>query len=626
LTYSRTINRNLVNSLAFAFSRNVNNNLSYFSNGQNIEGELGINGAYITPLTYGPPNISFQNFQGFSDAAPSVTNARTTGVTESLLQLHGKHNLTYGGLFQRRESNLNTFQGSRGSFSFTGVETQQIGSNGLPVTGTGYDLADFLLDMPYKTSVTQYLNGDTAFYFRESAAAAYISDDFRWKSNFSIITGLRWEYYSPYSEKNDRMANLDLVEGCPANGCINNQSPYSGASVVTGGSGLIKPDYKLFSPREGIAWKPFKNQNLVVRAGYGIYYVGGVYSALTNQLALQAPFVNSISEQQSTANPLTLQNGFITQPQQKITDTFGVDPNFKPAYSQSWNLALQETVWRNYVIQVGYNGVKGTDLSVLQSPNRAPLGTAPNNTQSALYIANASQFTYELSQGNSIYNALTISFLHRMARGRSFNLTYVFSKAEDDTSTLGGGVVQIVNNIHNEWGLSNNDQRHQVRFNYQIQSPVGPERTSWRWHALRGWTLNGNLTATSGSTFTATVQTDYSGTGIVGSPRPEATGLPVNSGTGYFNTAAFTLPAAGTYGNAGRNTIPGIPNFSLNASVFRTWRVKERHQITFTVASTNPLNHVNVTGIGTVVDTPTYGLPQTAGGMRTLTATTRITF
>jgi hypothetical protein len=292
---------------------------------------------------------------------------------------------------------------------------------------------------------------------------------------------------------------------------------------------------------------------------------------------------------------------------------------------------LQETVWRNYVIQVGYNGVKGTDLSVLQSPNRAPLGTAPNSTQSSLYIANASQFTYELSQGDSIYNALTISFLHRMARGRSFNLTYVFSKAEDDTSALQnpGAVVQIVNNIHNEWGLSNNDQRHQVRFNYQIQSPVGPERTSWRWHALRGWTLNGNLTATSGSTFTATVQTDYSGTGIVGSPRPEATGLPVNSGTGYFNTAAFALPAAGTYGNAGRNTIPGIPNFSVNASVFRTWRVKERHQITFTVASTNSLNHVNVSGanaIGTVVDTPTYGLPQNAGAMRNLTATTRITF
>jgi hypothetical protein len=103
----------------------------------------------------------------------------------------------------------------------------------------------------------------------------------------------------------------------------------------------------------------------------------------------------------------------------------------------------------------------------------------------------------------------------------------------------------------------------------------------------------------------------------------------VNSGTGYFNTAAFALPAAGTYGNAGRNTIPGIPNFSVNASVFRTWRVKERHQITFTVASTNSLNHVNVSGanaIGTVVDTPTYGLPQNAGAMRNLTATTRITF
>ncbi len=628
LTYSRTINRNFVNSLAFAFSRNVNNNYSFFSNGQNIEGELGITGTYIAPLTYGPPNLSFSNFQGFSDAAPSLTRGRTTGITESLLQLHGKHNLTYGGLFQRRETNLETNQGARGSFSFTGVETQQIGANGLPVTGTGYDLADFLLDLPYKTSVTQYLNGDNSYYFRESVGAAWVSDDFRWKSNLSIISGLRYEFYGPYTEKNDRIANLDLAAG------------YTAAAVVTPGqtgpltntvypSGLIKPRYGLFSPREGIAWKPIKNQNLVIRSGYGIYYVGSVYSALTSQLGLQAPFVNAISLQQSTADPLTLQNGFTTPPQQKITNTFGVDPNYKPAYSQSWNFSLQETVWRNYVIQVGYNGVKGTDLNVLQSLNRAPLGTPPNSTQSALAIGNASQFTYELSQGNSIYNALTISFLRRMARNRSFNITYIFSKAIDDTSTLGGGVVQIVNDIHAERGLSNNDQRHQVRFNYQIQSPVGPERTSWRWHALRGWTLNGSLTATSGMPFTPTVATDYSGTGIVGSPRAEATGLPVTTGTGYFNPAAFTAPAFGTYGDAGRNTIPGIPSFSMNASLFRTWRVRERHQVTFTVTSSNPLNHVNVTGpnaIGTVVDTQTYGLPQAAGSMRTLTATTRITF
>jgi len=155
---------------------------------------------------------------------------------------------------------------------------------------------------------------------------------------------------------------------------------------------------------------------------------------------------------------------------------------------------------------------------------------------------------------------------------------------------------------------------------------VGQDRTSWKWHAIRGWELNGNMTATSGSTFTATVSGDPSGTGIVGGARAQATGLPVDSGSGYFNQLAFAIPSAGTYGNAGRNTIPGIPNFSLNASLLRTFRVKERHQITITIQSTNPLNKVNVTGIGTVIGSVNEGLPSSAAGMRTLTVGTRITF
>jgi hypothetical protein len=623
LTYSRTISRYLINSLVFTLSRNNTQQNSFFSYGTNIEGNLGINGVFDTPLTYGPPTLSFTNFGSLSDGLPSLNRAQTTGISDSLIQLHGKHNITYGGLFQRRQTNILTNQGARGSFSFTGVATEEI-VNGLPVSGTGYDLADFLLNKPYKTSVDNYLNGNNSYYFRESAASVYTQDDFRWKSNFSIITGLRWEYFSPFTEKNNRIADLDVAPG------------YTGVAVVTPGqtgpltntqygSGLIKPRYALFSPREGIAWKPFKKESLVVRAGYGIYYTGSVYSAFTSKLGLQPPFVNAVSQTTSSANPLSLQNGFTTLASQTIQNTYAVDPNYKPAYAQSWNLNLQETVFKNYVVQLGYQGTKGTDLDVVQSPNRAPLGSALN-TQKNLQIANASTFSYDISQGNSIYNALQVSFLRRMARNRSFNLTYVYSKAIDDTSTLGGGVVQIVNDIKGERGLSNNDMRHRVTFNYSIQSPVGPNRDSWKWHAIRGWTLNGNLSANSGSTFTATIATDQSGTGISGSPRAQATGLPVTSSTGYFNPAAFAIPAAGTYGDAGRNTIPGIPNFSLNASVFRTFRFRERHQITFTVSSSNPLNHVNVTGIGTVIGSINEGLPTAAGGMRTITAQTRITF
>jgi len=611
-----------------SLSRNLSHQNSFFSNTTDIEGNLGINGVFDTPLTYGPPSISFSNFNGLSDGSPSITRAQTIGLTDSLIQVHGKHTITYGAFFQRRQNNLITTSGARGSFSFTGVETQEV-VNGLPVSGTGYDLADYLLSLPYNTSVNRYLNGDNSYYYRESAATVYVSDDFRWKTNFSIISGLRWEYFGPYTEKNNRMANLDIAPG------------YTGVAVVTPGqtgpltntqypAGLIKPDWKLFSPREGIAWKPFKKgkpimTNLVVRAGYGIYYTGGVYSAFTNRLGIEQPFVYAINETSTASNPLSLANGFGAPAGQTIQNTFSVDPNYKPAYAQSWNYSMQDTIFKNYVIQLGYQGTKGTHLDVVQSPNRAPLGSA-KNTQTDLAIPYAGTFEEDLSVGNSNYNALQVSFLRRQARNRSFNLTYVFAKAIDDTSTLGGGVVQIVNDIRAERGLSSYDVRHRVTANYQIQSPVGNDRTSWRWDILRGWQLNGNLTASSGSTFTATVSGDPSGTGIPGQARAEATGLPVTNGMGYFNPAAFAVPATGTYGDAGRDTIPGIPNFTMNASITRTFRFQERHRLTLSINSSNPLNHVNVQTIGTVIGSQTEGLPQTAGSMRTLTIQTRFNF
>ncbi|MDE3197173.1 MAG: hypothetical protein KGN84_12560, partial [Acidobacteriota bacterium] len=177
-----------------------------------------------------------------------------------------------------------------------------------------------------------------------------------------------------------------------------------------------------------------------------------------------------------------------------------------------------------------------------------------------------------------------------------------------------------------ERALSSYDMRHRLNGNFQIQSPVGPDRTSWRWSILRGWQLNSNITLSSGRPFTPTVAGDPSGTGIPGQARAQATGLSVIDGSGYFNPLAFVVPMSGTYGNAGRDTIPGITNFNINASVLRTFRFHERHQFTFSVTSSNPLNHVNVTQIGTVIGSINEGLPLGAASMRTLTAQTRFTF
>jgi hypothetical protein len=246
--------------------------------------------------------------------------------------------------------------------------------------------------------------------------------------------------------------------------------------------------------------------------------------------------------------------------------------------------------------------------------------------QSSLAIKNAGEFTYDNSLANSSYNALQLQLQRRFARNASFAILYTYSKAIDDSSTLGGGPVLIPGDIGAERALSPFDQRHTLRANYNLQSPIGNTRTGTMATLLRGWTIGGVLTATSGTPFTATVNGDTSGTGYTGDARAQATGLPVTSGSGFFNTAAFVVPATGTFGDAGRDTIPGIPHFSLTASLFRSFRIDDKRRIEFRIDTVNPLNNVNITGINTTVGSIQYGLPVNAGAMRSMTATVRLRF
>jgi len=112
----------------------------------------------------------------------------------------------------------------------------------------------------------------------------------------------------------------------------------------------------------------------------------------------------------------------------------------------------------------------------------------------------------------------------------------------------------------------------------------------------------------------------------IGSGRADATGLPIESSTGFFNLAAFTVPVSGEFGNAGRNTIPGPGLFSMNLSLQRTITLHERTRLQIRVDANNLTNHVNITSFGTVVNSITYGVPLSAGGMRTLSATLRLNF
>jgi len=108
------------------------------------------------------------------------------------------------------------------------------------------------------------------------------------------------------------------------------------------------------------------------------------------------------------------------------------------------------------------------------------------------------------------------------------------------------------------------------------------------------------------------------GTGVSGTIRPQYTGAPLYSGpAGFFlNPASYIAPLPGLWGNAGRDSIIGPSQFSLNASVSRTFRLTDRYNADLKFDSTNALNHVNYTTWNTNINSAQFGLPTSANAMR----------
>ncbi len=532
--------------------------------------------------------------------------------------------MTFGGDFKRQDRNITTDQNARGTFSFSGIATSAFNSSGQPLPNTGFDFADYLLGLPQSSSV-QF--GDDSTYFRQNAWDVYANDDWRVNPNLTLMFGLRYEYYSPLSEKYGHLVNLDIAPGFTAvapvlPGAI---GPYSGAYPLS----LIEPDRNNFAPRGGLAWKPSAKHSMVVRVGYGIYYNPTALNRLATELSEQPPFAETQTLTTSIGNVLTLQNGLATAPTNAtILNSYAVQKNYKIGYAQSWNVTVQQNFSRSFFVELGYIGTKGTDLDTETVPNRAEPGS-PLTSQGRLPIANAQQFIYDSAWGNSIYEAGQVRLMRRFARNMSFNIIYTYSKSIDDSSTFGGVgnvVAQNAFDLSAERGLSSFDRRHVLNLNYVLSTPT---QASW-WK--RNWTLSGSALLESGTPLTARIlgnQSNVAGTGVVGSGRASATGLPVTDGSGYFNLDAFTAPAPGELGDAGRNTIPGPWSWSLNTAFGRYFTLGgegSRKRIELRLETNNTLNHVNITNVNTVVGSTLYGLPTTAGAMRTADINIRFRF
>ncbi|HEY1496889.1 MAG TPA: TonB-dependent receptor, partial [Candidatus Solibacter sp.] len=418
----------------------------------------------------------------------------------------------------------------------------------------------------------------------------------------------------------NKLVDLDVAPGYAAIAQVlpGQTAPFSGALP----NSLVRPDRNNISPRIGFAWRPFPKHSTVIRGGYGTYYNTSVYNTMANNMAQQPPYAQSFSVANSPLNPLTIQNGFVVPVGNSLTNTYAVDPNYLIGYAQMWQIAIQNDLGHSLVGTITYNGTKGTHLDQTILPNSAPSGAKANGLPSG--------YLYEQSNGNSIYQGVSAQLQRRFRNGISANAVYTYSKAIDNA-------VQAQNYLDTsaERARSNSNRTHVLNFNWQYSTGVGRTGATmvngWKGALVKDWTFTNAISLSSGLPLTPTVggiRSTTTGTGITGSLRASATGLPVNDAPAGepFNFAAFTLPAAGQWGDAGRNTITGPVQFGLNASLGRVFRIGERKSIDLRFDATNALNHVTFRSFNTTIGSNNLGLLSGPSNMRSMMATLRFRF
>jgi hypothetical protein len=629
---THTVSAHIVNTLSLNFNRQRSSTLNAFAYQNDIAAELGITGVSTNPFNWGVPAIGFTNFGSLSDPLPILSRPQTVRASETLIWNHTKHNIRMGGELRRVQQNTETDPNARGTFSFTGYSTSNF-NGGFPVGGTGYDFADFLLGLPQTTSVRF---GVASNYLRNWVTTAFFQDDWRTNSHLTLNYGVRYEYYLPQSEKYGHLSDLSFGPGFTSPGVVTGQNP--------GGlpASLIHSDAHNFSPRVGIAYRPWIQHHLVMRAGYGIFYDGSIYSRMVSNMLDQPPFATASTLTSNPQQVLTLEDGFPAISSNTIHNTYAADSNFRRPYAQTWNFTMEDELFRNVVLSVGYVGTKGSKLDLLLSPNS--LNPSASGSQQTS-IPGVQQFLYETSGAASIYHGLQVTLRRQFHGGFSMSGNYTWSKSIDDAASVGGNGRNVPQNSFDllaERALSNFDVRNKLIVNHTYEFPFGEQR-----HFLnRGgaaakiignWQISGVTTVQSGLPLTPQVggnQSNNNGSGVFASARPDATGQPVSlprserTTLDFFNTAAFVLPASGQSGTAGRNTItgPGMVNFNLSLGRFFTLSREKNLRARFSIDANNIFNHPNYSGVATTINAQNFGWVTSVEAMRAITLSIRANF
>jgi hypothetical protein len=553
--------------------------------------DLRVPGVPDNPSTNGLTLFRPSGFRRTGDPgfAPTLLASQERQLRDVLSSTKGRHTLKFGG--EMRWSQFNIFQVAdpNGTFNFSGQFTSAPDGS----DGTGSSIADELLGLPISSSISTLLNLGN----RQHVPSFFVHDDFKMNRHLTLNLGLRYEYFSPIVEVNDKQSNFDYTAGQLI---IANRN---GAS-----RGLVTADKSNFAPRVGFAWSPFDSGKSVVRAAYGIFYSGQeIRTAAPLQLAYNVPFFSRPSFISDGITPiLTVSGGFPPVDPANAIDppVTSADIRLKTPYYQQWNFAVQQALPWQMSVEAAYAGSKGTHLQVVTDQNQV-VTPGPGDVQSRRPYPDFGSFTSIQNRGNSTYHSFQLKVQKRFGSGLQFLSAYTSSKAINDLPEIccAAPFPQNSYDLRPEKGLADFDQRHRWVTSFDYALPFGRGRRhnieSGLIDAIAGgWNVGGILTITSGFPFSPVLGFDPSNTGDQGLVRADRIGngnLPggQRSPDQWFDINAFAIPADFTYGNAGRNILIGPGQRILDASIRKEFTVVHEQKLEFRAEFFNMLNHPN---------------------------------
>jgi carboxypeptidase family protein len=579
----------------------------------------GLNTGVTNPSNFGSPTITLNGFNnGLVGATPRLGRIDVTGhLTDNLSYNFGSHALKFGGEFRRAKLDVFYYREARGSFNFDGNQGPWRGD---PTLDTAVDplgtqkkaMADFLAGIIAAGSASIAVGDPQRDYFVNSIEG-WAQDNWQMSPRLNINYGVRYTYNGRFH----------AVGSKPI--AIFDPKAAGGLSIVGQDIDALYPaDYNNLAPRFGFAYAPWRGGNLVVRGHYGVYYDivnGNLFidnragsdagRGISRQPTGPAPvFTASNPGTGPSGNgPYTIQAGvpiFGGATPRPPFAVFTVNQNLRSPYVQNFGLDAQFQVTRNALLTVGYVGNQARKLVYDHNINQIRPSAAAAANARRPFFAQFPQFsgiTEIETAANSSYNALQVSLRTSNWHNLSSQFSYTLGHAIDEISAPRN--VQPTDNYNRKFdrGNASFDYRH-VFSGYVLydvpQLRKGPPALT------KGWQVNAFITADSGTPFTVLAGVDQShtrngadrvdqkGDPFAGLTQPPTVNGRFVNGIQYYNPAAFALPAPGSYGSIERNAFYGPGFASVDLSVFKNFKIKERYSIQFRSEIFNIFNRLNM--------------------------------